>query len=152
MTHPAVTTPPAPPPAKKARKASPAKGKAAAVPKEPKPRKERDTVHAWIRAQGDAHVEAARILGAQFVKDLRAECARFKDHAAAAIKVAALKCELALAEKALADFGAMDQPMPHKDRLAALAKSIATARGDVPTVETTVEPDAPTGTDADPLD
>lgn len=139
MTDPTTDTSPATP--KRARK--PRKAKPPAAPKEPKPRKERDTIHAWIRSQGDAHVEAARILGTQFVKDLRAEFALLYDQTDAAIKVSVLKCELALAEKALADFGPMEQPMPHKDRLAALAKSIATARGEVPAVETPPEAATP---------
>jgi hypothetical protein len=111
------------------------------------PRAPRDTIHAWIRQQGPAHVEAARILGTQFVKDLRVEFARFDSHAAAMLRVGALKCELALAERALAGMGPVDQPMPHKDRLAALAKSIAHARGEVPAVETPTPLLAPDGRD-----
>lgn len=124
------TTPDAKPP--RARKPRPAKGKPAPTPKAPRaPRKPHNTIHAWIRSQGAHYVEAARILGAGFVRDLREEREKIINREVVAARVETLRGVLRNAEAALAMFP-KDAPTPHMNTLDSLAKSIATARGDVP--------------------
>lgn len=127
MTDPVLTAGTSAFPAKPPRKArKPRAPKPSAAP--PKERKKPDTIHAWIRAQGSSHVEAARILGKQFVRDLRDEQDRGAKKVDATLRVARLKNELAAAENVLA---AIDTTgCPHQARLDALAKTIADARGD----------------------
>lgn len=125
MTDPVTPTATSPDKPKRARKGKP---KPPAAPKPPaKERKKPDTIHAWIRAQGSAHVEAARILGKQFVRELREERESAEAHHDAMMRVEGLKFELAEAERKMTLLSAQTG-QPSVDRLNALAISIAKAR------------------------
>ncbi len=150
MTDMIDATPPAPPPAKKPRKARPAKEQPA--PK--RPRAPRTTPARTLRRRvddlGPCFLEAfdrRRATGGErFMEEVRAALDARDQLAAARLKNDAARRALAEAATALVEAEKVEaNSRAVLDRLTATAKTLAGLDGD------DVEPDAPTGTDADPL-
>lgn len=100
----------------------------------PKTRKTPETIHTWLREQGEHHVEAAAILGKDFVKRLREEREYQKARTEALMRVMHLTNALAEAQTAAKAFPA-EAPRPEQDKLERLAKTIAVERGEVPAAD-----------------
>lgn len=148
MTDMIDATPPAPPPAKKARKVKSAQS----APK--RTRAPRTTPARTLRRRvddlGPCHLEAfdrRRATGGErFMEEVRAALDARDQLAAARLKNDAARRALAEAATALVEAEKVEaNSRAVLDRLTATAKTLAGLDGD------DVEPDAPTGTDADPL-
>lgn len=113
--------------ARKPRKAKPA-APAATKPRAPVVR----VVTSFLASLSPAHVEAARVLGAEFRKELREELASDARRVALTARIESLERDL---KRATLDYDALVGSTDCRDRLDVLARSIAAARGDVPSVE-----------------